>query len=196
MDVLELARLEHQPRVALKTVPAVVLLREAVAASALGPGEGTVTVAHDVPPDLAVDCDSALIVRVLANLVVNAVKHNGDEVVVTLGAHRDQWAVVFTCTDTGHGIPDDIRDQLFDEFISTSRETKGTPSYGLGLAFCKAAVEAHGGRIWFESEDGAGTTFFFAVPRTGTGSRPGEAMHIRPMDNETSNHETRRQHHG
>jgi signal transduction histidine kinase len=195
-DVLELARLEHQPQVKLQNAPVVVILREAMAASALGPGQGTVLVNDDVPPDLVVDCDPALVVRVLANLVVNAVKHNGDEVAVTVGAYHDSWSVVFTCTDTGHGIPDAIRDRLFDEFISSSREQKSTPSYGLGLAFCKAAVEAHGGRIWFESEAGAGTTFFVAIPKTGIGTRSGEALNRPEPESRTLDHERRRQSHG
>jgi len=195
-DVLELARLEHQPQIKLQTAPAVVILREAMAASALGPGQGTVLADDDVPPDLVVDCDSELVVRVLANLVVNAVKHNGDEVAVTVGAYRDSWSVVFTCTDKGHGIPEEIRDRLFDEFISSSREQKSTPSYGLGLAFCKAAVEAHGGRIWFESEAGAGTTFYVAIPKTDIGARSGKALNRREPENRTPDHEKRRQSHG
>ncbi len=64
----------------LRTSPAVVVLREALMASAVGPGEGTVLVDDKVPPGLVVDCDPALIVRVVANLVVNAVKHIGDNV--------------------------------------------------------------------------------------------------------------------
>ena len=164
-DVLALARLEHQPQLQLRTSPAVVVLREAMMGSAIGPGEGTVLVDDEVSPDLVVDCDPALIVRVVANLVVNAVTHNGNDVTVTLGAHGGPRSVVFTCADTGHGIPDEIRDGLFDEFTSVTRAETTTPSYGLGLAFCKAAVEAHGGRIWFESQPGSGTTFFFALPK-------------------------------
>ena len=164
-DILELAKLEHQPELDLHSSPAVVILREAVVASAVGPGEGTVVLDDDVPADLLVDCDPALIVRVLANLVVNAVRHNEDDVVVTLGAHEDPWSIVFTCADTGQGIPEEIRGQLFDEFTSSTGEDEETPSYGLGLAFCRAAVEAHGGKIWFESQLGEGTTFLFAFPR-------------------------------
>jgi len=164
-DILELAKLEHQPQIELRRSPAADVLREAVTSSAVGPGEGAVLVDDTVPSDLMVDCDPTLIVRVMANLVVNAVKHNGDDVAVMLGAYDGPRSVVLTCTDTGCGIPDEIRDRLFDEFTSASRKENSTPSYGLGLAFCKAAVEAHGGRIWFESQNGVGTSFLCALPK-------------------------------
>ena len=164
-DVLELAKLERQPQLEVRRLPAVDVLREATTASAVGPEDGTVAVDAEVPSELTVDCDPALIVRVMTNLVGNAVKHNGDDVIVTLGAHDGPRSVVFTCTDTGNGIPDEIRDRLFDEFTSASRKEHSTPSYGLGLAFCKAAVEAHGGRIWFENQKSVGTSFLFSLPK-------------------------------
>ncbi len=164
-DVLKLAKLEHQPQLELRTLPAGVVLREALTTSAVGPGEGVVLVDDTVPPELVVDCDPTLIVRVMANLVVNAVKHNGGDVEVTLGAHDGPESVVLTCTDTGQGIPNEIRGRLFDEFTSSTREGKTTASYGLGLSFCKAAVEAHGGRIWFDSKNCVGSRFFVALPK-------------------------------
>ena len=177
-DVLELARLEHHPELELRGCPAVAVLREAMMASAIGPGEGTVLLDADVAPNLDVDCDPALIVRVLANLVVNAVRHNGEDVIVTLGAHGGPRSVVLTCSDTGHGIPDEVRDRLFDEFTSSTREVGTAPSYGLGLAFCKAAVEAHGGRIWFESEKTTGTTFLVSIPKKGVDSNHGDTLNL------------------
>jgi len=164
-DVLELAKLERQPRLELRRLPAVNVLREATTASAIGPEDGTVAVDAEVPSELTVDCDPALIVRVMINLVGNAVKHNGDDVIVTLGAHDGPKSVIFTCTDTGRGVPEGIRDRLFDEFTSSHRKEHTTPSYGLGLAFCRAAVEAHGGRIWFETQNGVGTSFLFSLPK-------------------------------
>jgi signal transduction histidine kinase len=105
-----------------------------------------------------------MVERVLANLVSNAVRHNSEDVTVTLGAESGEDGVVLSCADTGHGIPDAVKDKLFDEFTSSSRDEGSTPSYGLGLAFCRAAVEAHGGKIWFETESGKGTTFSFTIP--------------------------------
>jgi signal transduction histidine kinase len=188
-DVLELARLEHHPLLEVCKIPAVAVLREAKMASALGPGEGTVLVNDNVVPDLDVYCNPALVVRVMANLVINAVRHNGKDVVVTVGAYGGPNSVVFTCSDTGRGIPDEIRDRLFDEFTSTTREKGSTPSYGLGLAFCKAAVEAHMGRIWFESEKRTGTTFLFAIPNQGVENLPEDAVQMRTRDLTTPTHE-------
>jgi signal transduction histidine kinase len=195
-DVLELARLEHHPRLEVRKFPAVAVLRDAKRASALGPGEGTVLVDDKVVPDLDVYCDPALVVRVMANLVINAVRHNGEDVVVTIGAYGGPRSVVFTCSDTGHGIPNEIRDRLFDEFTSSAREQGTTPSYGLGLAFCKSAVEAHGGRIWFESQKRSGTTFLFAIPKRGVGIRSVDEVQMRMRDHVTPTHEKERQHHG
>jgi K+-sensing histidine kinase KdpD len=97
---------------------------------------------------------------------------------VTISAQSDLQSTVFTCTDKGHGIPNEIRDRLFDEFTSSSREDGMTPSYGLGLAFCKAAVQAHGGRIWFESQTGTGTTFLFTIPKRNVEVQPVEATQM------------------
>ena len=195
-DVLELARLEHHPQLELRRSPAVAILREARMASAVGPGEGTVVLDETVVPNLDADCDPALVVRVMANLVVNAVRHNGEDVVVTLGAHGGPRSVVFTCSDTGHGIPDEVRDRLFDEFTSSTRDEGTTPSYGLGLAFCKAAVEAHGGRIWFESEKKSGTTFLFAIPKQGVEALSVDEFRLRSRHLMTPTYEKERHHHG
>lgn len=164
-DVLDLAKLEHQPRFHSERVSAVSLLRNAVDGSALGPGEGEVRIDEHVQADIETVCNPGLIERVLTNLICNAVKHNGSDVVVTLGVKHYTAGIVYWCSDTGHGIDDDIRERLFDEFSSSSCEKRGSaPAYGLGLAFCRAAVKAHGGRIWLDTEPNKGTTFFFQIP--------------------------------
>jgi len=66
-------------------------------------------------------------------------------------------------SDTGPGIPPEIRSRLFQKFVSGRQEERGS---GLGLAFCKLAVEAHGERIWVESTPGQGTTFTFSLAIT------------------------------
>jgi signal transduction histidine kinase len=166
-DLLELARLEDQPRLRFESIPAAYLLRRAVEEIALGPGEGPVLVDAHVPEDLEIECDVALLERVVANLVLNAYKHNGPDVQVVVGASRLDPAVRFFCRDSGGGISDAIRDRLFEEFASGDRPRDRVSSFGLGLSFCKAAIEAHGGRIWFESAEGGGTTVFFSLPIQG-----------------------------
>lgn len=68
-------------------------------------------------------------------------------------------------SDTGEGIPKDQQERIFDQFaVVEGRESRRRTSTGLGLTFCRMVVEAHGGRIWVESEPGEGATFRFALP--------------------------------
>jgi signal transduction histidine kinase len=163
-DILELAKLENERRLELEAIPAKDLLRRSVAEAALGPGEGPVRIDDDGAEDLVIMCDPKLLERVLANLVLNAFKHNGSDVSVSVGVSRQGEEAWLFCRDTGNGIPAAVREQLFKEFASGCRRDDQAPSYGLGLAFCKAAVEAHEGRIWFESMEDEGTTLFFSLP--------------------------------
>src|SRR5204863_5772151 len=73
--------------------------------------------------------------------------------------------VVFFVSDTGEGIPREAFGRIFEKFGQVeTRQAGRTMSTGLGLTFCKLATEAHGGRIWVESELGRGSTFFFTLP--------------------------------
>ena len=112
-----------------------------------------------------IDADALVVGRVLENLISNAVKHNSTGVEILLDAclARNGSEVIFTCTDDGRGIPDEFLPRLFAEY-ETDGEESPTDSTGLGLAFCRKAVEAHGGRIWCERTDGAGARFCFTLP--------------------------------
>jgi signal transduction histidine kinase len=115
------------------------------------------------PVDAVVDPQAVL--RILENLVANAIKFTDfGGVVVELKPPSDK--LVFTIQDTGAGIPDDFKDEVFARFSKLDRPTSGgKPGAGMGLALAKSLVDAQGGRIWFESTEGKGTTFFFEVPR-------------------------------
>lgn len=103
--------------------------------------------------------------EVLQNLLDNAVQYTPDGGVIRVEAARDGDAVVFTVADTGIGIPAAEQGRIFERFYrvdaARSREVGGT---GLGLAIARHIVEAHGGRIWVESQVGAGSRFSFSVP--------------------------------
>jgi signal transduction histidine kinase len=106
--------------------------------------------------------DPGLLRRVLQNLVDNAIKFTPEGGEVTVGAEREASATSLRVLvrDTGPGIPADIRGQLFQKFVAGRHPHRGS---GLGLAFCRLAVEAHGGRIWLE-DCPTGATFIFTVP--------------------------------
>jgi len=122
------------------------------------------TLAARVEPGIPkVLADAELIVRVLTNLLDNAVKFTPREGRIALSASQAGNELAFSVSDTGCGIPAESQQRVFDRFARLEH-TKGYKGSGLGLSFCKIAVEAHGGRIWVESEPGHGATFSFTLP--------------------------------
>jgi two-component system phosphate regulon sensor histidine kinase PhoR len=114
-------------------------------------------------PDIA--ADNRRLQEVLQNLLDNAIQYTlpGGKIVLSAETRNDE--VVFTVADTGIGIPQADQPRIFERFyrvdVARSREAGGT---GLGLSIAKHLVEAHGGRIWVESEVGVGSRFHFSVP--------------------------------
>ncbi len=103
--------------------------------------------------------------RVLNNLIVNAIKFTPGNKTITIGMETQDGKVVVAIRDEGIGIPDEIKDSIFDTFTSARRTgTSGEPSFGMGLAITKQIIEAHNGRIWFETEVGKGTVFYIELP--------------------------------
>jgi signal transduction histidine kinase len=99
---------------------------------------------------------------VLQNLISNAVRYTPEGDRVTLRTERQEEEVLVSVHDNGPGIPAADVPHLFDRFWQAQRARRG--GAGLGLAISKGIVEAHGGRIWVESELGHGSTFYFTVP--------------------------------
>jgi signal transduction histidine kinase len=116
----------------------------------------------EVPADLpAVSVDAALISRVLQNLLGNAIKFTPAGGAVRVSARREGQEVAVSVSDDGAGVPPELLPRLFQAFAHGDHLERGS---GLGLAFCRLAVEAHGGRIGVESEPGRGSTFTFTLP--------------------------------
>lgn len=107
--------------------------------------------------------DGDMILRVVTNLMENAVKYTPEGGTITLGAQVLEDTVRISISDSGPGIPKNMQRQIFDKFsrVKYSDVPKGV---GLGLAFCRLAVEAHNGRIWVESDVGSGSNFIFSLP--------------------------------
>ncbi len=107
--------------------------------------------------------DQDMIRRVLVNLVSNAVKYAPRRSQVDVVVFEQEGCVQFSVTDQGPGIPPQYHQSIFEKFARVQYE--GAPKgIGLGLAFCRLAVEAHGGKIWVESTPGQGSTFSFRLP--------------------------------
>lgn len=112
-----------------------------------------------------VHCDSDLILRVVINLVGNAIKFNSSGGKVRIKVRKKGLYGKFVITDTGPGIPPEYHEKIFEKFSQVEGvQTRKYASTGLGLAFCKLAVEAHGGRIGVDSEVDKGSTFWFSLP--------------------------------
>ncbi len=109
--------------------------------------------------------DESIIVRVIVNLLTNAVKFTQATGEISIGYEALENGFKLFVSDTGIGIAKDKRDQIFLKYgqIVTRRLDK-SDSTGLGLAFCKLALEAHNGHIGFDSEEGKGATFWFILP--------------------------------
>jgi two-component system, OmpR family, phosphate regulon sensor histidine kinase PhoR len=129
-------------------------------------------------PDIA--GDRRRLAEVLQNLLDNALQYTLSGGLIMVSAEAGEEEVVFTVSDTGIGIPRADQPRIFERFyrvdVARSREVGGT---GLGLSIAKHLVDAHGGRIWVESEVGRGSQFHFSVPifdpeRAGHGSILGE----------------------
>ena len=129
----------------------------------------------DLPAELPlVACDGALIERVLFNLVENATKYTPPGTPIRISARRTVAVIEIAVEDRGPGLPAGRERAIFDKFTRGERESV-VPGVGLGLAICRAIVEAHGGTIRAENRDGGGARFVFALPAEEPPAAPPEA---------------------
>jgi two-component system sensor histidine kinase/response regulator len=163
-DLLDVSRLE-QGKLELKRerCELAALLREV--AGGIGVLDSARAVRIDASEAVVVTCDAGLVRRVVENLLSNAVKHTpaggGIEVALTAAGGRVRVAI----SDEGPGVPVDMRAKVFEKFGAvTTRRDKRYHSAGLGLAFCKYAIDAHGGAIGIDDHAPTGATFWFELP--------------------------------
>jgi PAS domain S-box-containing protein len=127
------------------------------------------TIAHVPHVDSATgDWDEDRVGQVLDNLLGNAAKHTPAESSISLSLSATDQAVTVSVTDSGPGIDPNAIPRLFDRFYRANRQIE-TSGLGFGLYISRMLIEAHGGRIWVESQPGGGSTFTFSVPRATTG---------------------------
>jgi len=118
---------------------------------------------HAIPATLMVSREKMW--RVISNLIANAIKFSptGMDIIIRLEMEPDN--ALISVEDRGIGIPDHLKDKIFDMFSEAKRKgTAGEQPFGLGLAISKQIVEAHGGDIWFESREEGGTAFYVKLP--------------------------------
>ena len=102
--------------------------------------------------------------RVISNLISNAIKFSPNGASIRVKLISNDKEVKISVSDNGIGIPDNIKNDVFNIFTNAKRPgTAGEKSFGLGLSICQQIIENHGGKIWFESENNKGTTFFVTL---------------------------------
>ena len=125
-------------------------------------------------------CDADVIRRVLENLISNAVKFTASDGTIRINVQSNETDVTISVVDNGQGIPPDQHKHIFEKFGQTESGSEHRHSTGLGLAFCRLAVEAHRGKIGVQSQPGKGSTFWFNLP-----IRDPASVHKRPLASTT-----------
>ena len=167
-DLLNVSKFEAgelRPDFALVNVPA--LLTERVEAHHPQAEAENKRLVVTAPPDVpAVLADAGLISRTVDNLLSNALKYTESGGCIAIQVEREAGGIRVSVRDDGGGIPPEYHTRIFEKFVQVT-DANGLPlrkGTGLGLAFCRLAVEAHGGRIWVNSAPGQGSTFYFTLP--------------------------------
>jgi signal transduction histidine kinase len=173
-DLFELAQLDTGHLILkLESISVSDLISDTLEGFSLRARERGIALTGEVEPNLGtVCCAPEKIGRVLSNLVENALRHTPAGGSIRLSAGRDKESIVVSVGDTGEGISAQDLPRIFERFYrgerSRSREgyeaAKASTGVGLGLAIAKGLIDAHGGKIWAESEVGKGTTMKFSIP--------------------------------
>lgn len=163
-NLLDISRLEAA-RLPLHRTPTdvVPIVRRVI--QALGALDLTRHIEMRARAPVVCECDAELLRRVMENLVSNALKHtpSGGHIIVHVAS--TPACVRLAVQDEGGGVPPEARERIFDRFSASGlRASSGHHSVGLGLAFCKLAVEAHGGKIWVEDATPRGSVFVVELP--------------------------------
>ena len=140
-------------------------LFDAVDGTVLRPSGKIVTVCNNIAPELIVSADRSHLYNILVNLVENAVKYSGPQVDISAEASRKEGFIELKIRDNGNGIPSADLKHIFKRFYRGKALAGEQPGMGLGLAYVKLLVEAHGGEIYVESVLGAGTCFNIQLPQ-------------------------------
>lgn len=163
-DLLDFGKIQSGTlKVERASVPVLVIVASALEPMAIRAKEKkqqlNVEIQEDTPN---IFCDQGRIIQILWNLIGNAIKFTPNEGAININAFTDSKTVHFIVTDSGPGLEEEELKKVFDSFWQSGKSSK--LSAGLGLAISKGLVDAHGGKIWVESEKGQGCKFHFTIP--------------------------------
>lgn len=129
----------------------------------------------DLPKLPHISVDPILIRQVFLNLLTNASKYSPASTEITVKANSTHEQLEFTVTDHGYGIPASEQSKIFTKFFRADNiRTKDTDGNGLGLYLVQSIIKVSGGKIWFKSQQGSGTTFYVSLPLKGSKKKQGE----------------------
>lgn len=166
-DLLLMAKMESEKLIINRVeIPVPDLVEKVIKNHAVLAEVKNITLNREIPDMIpTLFADSNLALKVLNNLVSNAIKYTDDASEIMIRAEkaadssRGGGGIVFAVEDQGPGIPEKFRDAIFDKFKVIEKRNEGLRQIGLGLAFCKLAVEAHGGTIILEENSPHGSRF-------------------------------------
>jgi signal transduction histidine kinase len=167
-NLLEWSRLR---RGGMDFIPEIINLKKSVSACIDILSESAVKkrigIENAIPDNLVIFADNHMFDTVVRNLISNAIKFTSPGGKVRVSAElKDENLIEVKISDTGIGMSPTLKNKLFHLSEKTSRQgTEGEPSSGLGLLLSKEFIEKHGGKIWAESEEGVGSTFYFTISR-------------------------------
>lgn len=130
-----------------------------------------ISLKNHIRGELCAYADLNMIRSVFRNLLTNAIKFTKPNGTISLSAYGVERKIVISVADSGVGIPEKNRSKMFTIASVATQGTKQEKGTGLGLLLCKEFVEKNGGSIWFETQEGKGTTFYFSLPEYATASR-------------------------
>jgi signal transduction histidine kinase len=166
-SLLDIARLEAgETQLWLTSVNLLDLVKNVTDRMTASVESKSLTLHTVLPAELPlIKADEEKIDRIIANLIDNAIKFTSNGGRITLAVELQTEQVLISVTNTGPTILAEDRQRIFDRFTQISENSLRRRGYGLGLAFCRLAVEAHGGQIWVEpGEGGDGNRFIFTIP--------------------------------
>ncbi len=124
-----------------------------------------ITFENQIPEDLEISADSTHLTNIIINLIENAIKYSGENVNVIISSESSADGIAIKIADNGNGIPAASRNKIFDRFYRGNASSTDIPGMGLGLAYVKLLVDAHGGEISVESTENIGSTFTIKLPQ-------------------------------
>jgi PAS domain S-box-containing protein len=169
MEKIKAGKLDYD----FRTIDLASLLDQVVEANHAYGAQFDVSIMLAPVPPLAVFADAGRITQALTNLVANAVKASGKGDSVIIDTKTGRETVRISVTDRGAGIPQEMRDRIFEDFVQVDRPADREKSgSGLGLGIARTIIRDHGGRLDFVSQAGRGTTFFLDLPLAADASSP------------------------